>query len=85
MAQLLDMDQRDFMGGPREIHYTLSALWVRYLLSDPDLAERFRAFLPEVARGAAADSTNLVAHLGRGWSRLEKDFRAWRRRQQLRF
>lgn len=85
IPQLLDMDSAAFLDGPIAMHYTLSALWIRYLLSDPELAERFRAFLPLVARGGAADATNLGAHLGREWPELERGFRAWRRKQQLRF
>lgn len=85
LQRLLDMDQDTYMSGARQFHYTLSALWVRYLLSEPELAEGFRAFLAILAQGGSASSINLQTQLDRSWPELEKGFRAWRRKQRLQF
>ncbi len=85
LPTLLDMDHEAFLEGDRNTHYTLSALFIRYLVNAPELADRFRAFLSLVSEGVAADSTNLATQLDRTWPQLEKGFRAWIARQRLRF
>lgn len=85
LEQLADMDQETFLSGDRDINYTLAALWVRYLLSHKDLAIRFQAFLASLSEGTPADSRNLGAQLDRGWPQLDRGFRAWLRKQRLRF
>ena len=62
-----------------QAHYSLSALWVRYLLSGGPAEERrgFRAFLAAVAAGEPLDEGLLRGHLGAGWRDLESGFRLW--------
>jgi hypothetical protein len=80
VEELLRMERAPFLAGEGELHYALSALWVRYLL-DGGLAAPFRAWLAAVAAGGDAGPEALRSHLGRDWTRLEQGFRAWLDRQ----
>ncbi len=79
LRQLLAMDEETFLAGDVQLHYLMSALWIRYLLSDVDseLAGGFRAFLASVAVGGRPDSEELRSRLGRGWQQLAGDYRGW--------
>lgn len=48
---VVGLDSAGFYGSGRELHYASSAAWVRYLVSVPELAPRFRSFLAYLARG----------------------------------
>ena len=62
-----------------QIHYALSAFWVRYLLSakSPAGGGGFRSFLAAVAEGQLLEERLLLASLGTGWPELEIGFRRW--------
>lgn len=66
--------------------YAHSVAFVRYLVSGDEgrHAEAFRAFLKKIADGRGADPRLLMKLLGVTREELEKDFRAWIERQELR-
>ncbi len=84
--ELLAMDKEAFFAGEAHRNYLMSALWVRFLLSDPDseLARGFRGFLASVAGGGSPDAEDLRSRLGRSWELLPQDFRGWRVVQRAR-
>ncbi len=86
LPRLLAMDKDAFLATSGEIHYLMSALWLRYLLSgtEPGLADGFRAFLASVAGGGDPDAEVLRAHLGASWESLAGGFRGWLREQRTR-
>jgi len=52
LVHLLELDRPQFhAAGLRRVHYEQSALWLRFLLEDPELGERLLAFLAYLARG----------------------------------
>ena len=84
LAMLIDMDQEQFHERPRtSMHYVLSSLWVRYLLSDfkNGLQTGFRSFLRGTAQGRPITSDRLLEELGTDWQSLESGFRTWLRLQ----
>lgn len=86
LAMLIDMDQEQFHERPRtSMHYVLSSLWIRYLLSDfkNGLQTGFRSFLRGTAQGRPITSHRLLEELGTDWQSLESGFRTWLRLQYL--
>lgn len=86
LPQLLAMDKEAFFAGDAQLNYLMSAIWIRYLLSDTDspLAVGFRGFLASVAAGGSPDAEELRSRLGRSWDQLSQDFRGWLSVQQAR-
>ncbi len=86
LPRLLAMDKESFLASDVSLNYFMSALWIRYLLSDgePLLAAGFRAFLASVAGGGRPDPEELRSRLGRDWQQLAGDFRGWLLIQQAR-
>ena len=66
-----------FDRGTVSFDYETSALFVRYLLSDPNRARALRAFLREIADGKQADPERLRGQLGAPWSAIEQTFDQW--------
>ncbi len=78
--QLVQLDQAGFQTEDRfQLHYSLSAFWVRYLLSGegPAGGAAFRSFLTAVAAGEPLDAELLLGRLGTAWRELETGFRRW--------
>ena len=80
LETLVRLDRAGFQTEERfQTHYSLSAFWVRYLLSGESLAgeDGFRSFLAAVAEGQPLDESLLLTNLGTGWPELETGFRRW--------
>ena len=80
LRDLVAMEEQQFHRADRvQLHYALSSLWVRYLVSDADPALRdgFRHFLQDIAGGTALEPELLTDRLARDWDELESDFRIW--------
>ena len=87
LEELIRLDRAGFQAELRfQIHYSLSAFWVRYLLSgeSPAGADGFRSFLAAVAAGEPLDEELLLSRLGAGWPELETGFRVWLLGQEAR-
>ncbi len=79
-AELVALDRESFQAEDRfQLHYSLSAFWVRYLLSDRATSGGggFRSFLAAVAAGERLEAELLLARLGTDWQDLEIGFRRW--------
>lgn len=57
--------------------YEQSALLVRFLLADSELAPRFRSFLATLAAGERYRPEGFIAALGLGWAELDRRFEGW--------
>ncbi len=57
--------------------YEQSALLVRFLLSERELASGFRRFLSDFAGGQIYDPERLAADLGADWADLDRRFEQW--------
>lgn len=78
LQELLDLDWEEFVkSDPEQLNYAQSSFWIRYLLSDPQLAIRFKAYLSEIAAGGDATPKVLQARLGRDWDQLQAGFGTW--------
>lgn len=77
VERLVALEASDFDAGPTSYDYEQSALLVRYLLTAPDLAPSFRAFLAALARGEDASPSQLQAHLQLDWPELDRRLAAW--------
>lgn len=81
LADLVALERQDFdrpaEGSAVSFDYEESALLVRFLLSDPDLATAFRRYLKRLAAGESYDPLELSRELGQDWSRLEEAFYGW--------
>ncbi len=80
LRTLVDLPAHQFLASERRLlHYTLSAMLVRYLLAGDDgrLAQAFRAFLAARAAGGPDDGRALLAALGTTWPDLEGGFARW--------
>ena len=80
LERLVALDRHAFQDPGRfQIHYSLSAFWVRSLLDGetPAGAAGFRSFLAAVAAGERLDEDLLLSSLGAGWPELETRFRSW--------
>lgn len=77
LAELAALRRSGFDKAVRSYDYEQSALTVRYLLLDPTLGPRFRAYLGDLARAERYDAGRLRERLGRSWEEIERGFAAW--------
>ncbi len=75
LARLVALPRSSFDRDPVSWDYDQAALFVRFLLLDPELAPRFRAWL--AARAAGGTPPPLTAGLGLDEEALESRFRRW--------
>ncbi len=86
LRHLLTMDKAAFFNSDTRLNYLMSAMWIRYLLSDAEsrLAVGFRDYLASVATGGRSDAEELRSRLDRSWDQLSQGFRGWLVVQQAR-
>jgi hypothetical protein len=79
LADLIEAPEERFLGEAGPLLYARSLILVRFLLDggDPALADGFRAYLADVARGESADRALLENRLGRPVDELEGGFRVF--------
>ena len=77
LETLVGLDWATFVGRQDGQTYPLSALLLRFLLESPELGERFRLFLRDVAEGESSSGEALVSRLGVSWRTLEERFAGW--------
>jgi hypothetical protein len=76
LERLVGLEWDQFDAGAPSLDYELAALFVRFLLLDPELAPRFRAWLH--AQTVQQRSTeSLPSALATGWPSLERRFASW--------
>lgn len=71
LSVLFAQPSEAFDAGVVSYDYEQSAFTVRLLLTDPELASRFRAYLSRLAAGATYDAEALRQTLGVSWSDLD--------------
>ncbi len=81
LERLAGLKRGEFDRGDVAYDYEHSALFVRFLLAEPELAPGFRKFLDDFARGAIYDSAGLASVLGSSWADLDQRFSHWLREQ----
>ena len=87
LEELVGLDRTGFQAEDRfQIHYALSAFWVRYLLSGaaPAGADGFRSFLAAVAEGEPLDEELLLRSSGRRLARARERLPPLARRRRRR-
>jgi hypothetical protein len=77
LLALVSQADYDFDTGGASYDYEQSALFVRYLLLEPNLAPRFRTFLSRLAEGEDATPEALQKSLELDWAELERGFLSW--------
>lgn len=77
VQRLVALERSEFDRLPASYDYEQSALLVRFLLVDPELAAGFRSFLGEIARGGIYDPEALRGALGVSWEELDRRFKEW--------
>lgn len=77
LERLVALDGDGFDRGTVSYDYEQSALLVRFLLLDRELATRFRGWLAALADRGPRDSPTLPTALEIPWSELEARFAAW--------
>ena len=77
LERLAGLERGGFDRGTVSFDYEQSALLVRFLLIDPELAPRFRSFLGDLARGTRYSPERLASALAVGWEELDRRFAAW--------
>lgn len=78
LAALTARDVEQFDRDPSARDYEQSAVFVRFLMSEPERRKRFRVFLQGVAAGEPASAEQLVADLAvDDWRKLDRELRAW--------
>lgn len=77
VGRLLALEPGEFDRGTVSYDYEQSAILVRFLLDEPDLAPRFRAALVRLAAGEEYDDSAFLARLGVGPDELDRRFRNW--------
>lgn len=78
LRELVEIDADLFVrGSEAPLRYAAASFFIDFLLRDEALAERFRAFLDDVAAGGAVDAAALGGRLGRDWSFLDLQFNQW--------
>ena len=77
VAKTASTFDRASTGASASYDYELSALLVRYLVTNDDLAPRFRVFLAELADGGRWSPDSLWQSLETPPGALDQDFRAW--------
>lgn len=83
VARLVDLDGPGFDADPVSYDYEQSAFLVRYLLTDHELAPRFRVFLEGLALGEPYSRQTLKEVLGVDWADLDRRLELWVRTQQI--
>ncbi len=77
LERLVSLKRGEFDRGTVSYDYEHSALLVRFLLAEPELASGFRKFLSDFAGGEPYHPDRLVTALGTSWSGLENRFTPW--------
>ncbi len=77
LERLITLDPEDFDREVVSFDYEQSALVVRFLLLDPELAPRFRSLLARFAAGEPFLPERVTEELALDWEALERRFRAW--------
>lgn len=77
VAELVTLDPDAFDSGTVSYDYELSTFLVRFLLLDPELGPRFRAWLQSVASGGSVDPGSLEGALEVQWTEVDRRFRGW--------
>jgi hypothetical protein len=77
ISLLLEKDRHNFDSGTISYDYEQSAFLVRFLLTDPDLAPRFRSFLQALAAGTVYTPELFYEHMGLDASELDQRLEAW--------
>ncbi|MGB5159839.1 MAG: hypothetical protein WBQ27_01790 [Thermoanaerobaculia bacterium] len=77
VARLVTLGSKAFDGGAVSYDYEQSALLVRYLLLDPELASRFRGFLADLAGGAPSAPELLQQRQTVEWAELDHRLQSW--------
>ncbi|MGB5173906.1 MAG: hypothetical protein WBQ30_04090, partial [Thermoanaerobaculia bacterium] len=77
VARLVTLGSKAFDGGAVSYDYEQSALLVRYLLLDPELASRFRGFLADLAGGAPYSPELLQQRQTVEWAELDHRLQSW--------
>lgn len=77
LQELAALSRSQFDRGTVSFDYEQSALLVRYLLADAELAPRFRGLLRQLAQGEPYAPELVRAALGISWQDLDRDFERW--------
>ena len=77
VARLVALSRDEFDDGAVSFDYEQSALLVRFVLSQPDLASGFQIFLSDFAAGAIYSSERLAGALDVSLGELDRRFSAW--------
>lgn len=77
LERLVGLKRGEFDRGTVSFDYEQSALFVRFLLAEPDLAPGFRSFLADLAAGQPHAPELLTRHLAVSWPALDRRFEAW--------
>jgi hypothetical protein len=77
LERLATLQRADFDREIRAYDYEQSALFVRFLLLDPELRPRFHSHLQLLARQSIRDPQQLPEDLGRSWEDLDRSFQEW--------
>ena len=80
LRRLAGLSQREFDRDPRARDYEQGAVFVRFLMSDPERARSFKAYLKGIAEGESDGPDTLAQHLGLptdDWSQLDGEVRSW--------
>ena len=79
VARLVALNDGDYDAATVSYDYEQSALLVRYLLLEPDLADGFRVFLAKLAEGEDYSPELLQQHLAVEWTELDRRMNTWLR------
>ena len=77
LEHLTALRRSEFDQGTRSYDYEQSALFVRFLLLDPELAPRFRRHLQAIAGQSIRNPQRLPKDLERSWQELDQSLRDW--------
>ncbi len=80
LRRVVGLDGRSFDRDARARDYEQGAVFVRFLMSDPERARSFKAYLKGIADGNSDGPEALAEHLGLpavDWSALDGEVRAW--------
>ncbi len=77
LERLVALERGEFDRGVVAHDYEQSALLVRFLLGDRQLAAGFRRFLGAFAGGESYDPEHLATDLGASWADLDARFMQW--------
>ena len=77
VERLIALGPGELDSTPNSYDYEQSTLLVRYLLLDPELGPRFRAFLVEISTGSTCTPALLEQHLGVDTAELDRRLQDW--------